>query len=1057
MKGRSRALRSAVLCAFLFGCGCRGAVSSLSATAPKQPVRYIDQRFSPTGLAVFGPQCRTLAVRSSDELTIVDAVSGTVRIRLPGKRAPITWLAASRDRDVVAGLTSDGALAAWSYRGGQLQGPYPRPTRGALVLALHPAGRLVASHGDDRTIELTDLQNGRRVGSLSGEQVMALAFSPDGRQLAAAGRDGGRLWLAQEGAAGPAGWAHPVPGATIPAPRAGTWIHALAFDEQGALLALRSGRDVALWEVAERRTRWSVTIDRAAAEGVAFSTAPAAVVLPAEGRPLLLALSNGAALELFPKAVRMPGPISTCNADGERGTNYSAAVGPGGGSEPVGNTDALALWQSRFPNRLREISGLSQPTGSLAWSSDGHKLAADIYGSRTLIWELQKGEVELDVRDRAPVAWAHNDGWLVTQSAVVWDAKTGARLSSETNRMTATSAACSCSALWQPDGSIRILPDPSSASPVVTLPAAERGSRALFAELAFTADGKGLAAAAADGSLRFWTLDPAVPPVTVVPRSPTEDWQASRIHFSFTADGQALIVVRDKREVLVWDVAKRELRERIQLHAPIAPLRGTETEEAVRFLSGAVRPGGAWLAAAGNGIDLIRVADRQALHLFAVENEGRWEALVFDDAGRFDGGQAAASRMRYFLGATPLDAEVIDGSRFDFYRRISLLTDSLRGSTPPPAATQPLLLSPPSIAFEGDDAVVYATKHPVRMTVNSAGGGVGEIRVFVNAKREDTSAWTSRQPSASTIELRGEVTLDPGPNVVTADAFDASGTVLGRPATRRLTLPRLAADRPDLYLVTLALDHYADPTQTLHHAIDDERAVQAMFRAQEGRLFQHVNVIPVGPEASVGPAAFEAAVAKVAVRAQPRDVFVFYAAGHGDLVTCAPAAGPSYRLLGHRSSLRDVASICEHGVSAEGMMQAFRTIAARKKLVLLDTCKSGAAATSGYLVGFRGSTEHEVLRRLSESEGIAVATAATPREFEAEIPQLGHGLFTAAVLRVMAGLASRREATVVTAWDVLRGTHAEMPELARKYLGRAVYPVIAMEGQDYPIAWIDAH
>lgn len=1057
MKPRSRPLRSAVLCAFLLGGGCRGAVSSVSATAPKQPVRYLDQRFSPTGLAVFGPQCRTLAVRSSDELTIVDAASGTVRIRMPGKRAPLTWLMASRDRDIIAGLTSDGALAAWSYHKGEILGPYPRPARSALALALHPAGRLVASHGDDRTIELTDLQNGRRVGSLPGEQVMALTFSPDGRQLAVAGRDGGRLWLAQAGVAGPAGWASPVPGPSIPPPRAGTWIHGLAFDEQGALLAIRSGQDVALWEVEGRRTRWSVTIDQAGAEGVAFSTAPAAVVLPAEGRPLLLELSNGAPLELFPKAGRRPGPISICNVAGERGTNFSAAVEPKADGALVGSTQALALWQSRFPSRFREIPGLSQPTGSVAWSTDGNKLAADIYGSRTLIWDLQKGEVELDVRDRAPVAWAHNDAWLVTQSAVVWDAKTGARLSSETNRMTATSAACSCSALWQPDGSIRILPDPPSANPAFTLPAAERGSGAPFAELAFTADGKGLAAAAADGSLRLWTLDPAAPPVTVVPRSPAEDWQASRIHFSFTADGQALIVVREQREVLVWDVAKREARERIQLHAPNAPRRGTETEEAERVLSGAVRPGGAWLAAAGNGIDLIRVADRQALHLFAVENQGRWEALVFDDAGRFDGGQTAAASMRYFLGATPLDAAVIDGSRFESYRRVRLLADSLRGSTPTPAAMPPLLLSPPSIAFDGDDAVVYATKHPVRLTASSAGGGIGEVRVFVNAKREDTSAWTSRRSSASTIELRGEVTLEPGTNRVTADAFDAAGAVLGRPATRRLTLPRLAADRPDLYLVTLALDHYADPTQTLHHAIDDERAVQAMFRAQEGRLFQRVNVIPVGPEASVSRAAFEAAIAKVAVRAQPRDVFVFFAAGHGDLLTCAPAAAPSYRLLGYRSSLRDVASICEHGVSAEGMMQAFRSIAARKKLVLLDTCKSGAAATSGYLVGLRGSTEHEVLRRLSESEGIAVATAATPRELEAEIPQLGHGLFTAAVLRVMAGLASRREATVVTAWDVLRGTHAEMPELGKKYLGRAVYPVIAMEGQDYPIAWIDAH
>lgn len=209
--------------------------------------------------------------------------------------------------------------------------------------------------------------------------------------------------------------------------------------------------------------------------------------------------------------------------------------------------------------------------------------------------------------------------------------------------------------------------------------------------------------------------------------------------------------------------------------------------------------------------------------------------------------------------------------------------------------------------------------------------------------------------------------------------------------------------------------------------------------------------------ASVIPTTIKAAIARVAASAQPRDVFVLYAAGNGEIVTCRPSSAPNYHFLGYRSSLRDLASICDYGISADKMMQVLRTIASRKKLVFLYTCKSGEAATSGYLVGLRGNVEQDILRRLSESEGIAVATAATPRGLEAEIPQLGHGLFTASVLHVLAGKASRREATVVTAWDLLRGTHAEMPQLGLKYLGQAVYPVIAMEGQDYPIVWLDAH
>lgn len=119
---------------------------------------------------------------------------------LRGHQGSITALA-WQGGPLLASAGTDQKILLWSMPGGKIANGLAVPSL-VRALALSPDGKLLAGSLDDYTLQIWDTATGKPGPKLAGhtDWVLALAFSPDGKTLASGGYDGTvRLWEAASG------------------------------------------------------------------------------------------------------------------------------------------------------------------------------------------------------------------------------------------------------------------------------------------------------------------------------------------------------------------------------------------------------------------------------------------------------------------------------------------------------------------------------------------------------------------------------------------------------------------------------------------------------------------------------------------------------------------------------------------------------------------------------------------------------------------------------------------------------------------------------------------
>ncbi len=1034
-----------------------GRIAVLWDTQTGQQIRSF---FVPTGSIVesinsvaFSPDGKQILTGHSDKIAILWNVQTGQQIRsFRGHTSYVGPVAFSPDGKQILTGSSDCTAIVWDTQTGEQLRSFRGHTKGIASVAFSPDGRQILTGSGDNTAVMWDTQTGLQLRSFRGHTkgIASVAFSSDGRQiLTGSGDNTAVMWDTQTGRQ----------------LRSFKGAGKVAFSPDGRQILTGSiDSSVILWDAQTGQKLRSFLEQNAS-----FALVP--VAFSPDGKQILTG-SYAATAILWDAQTGQ----KLRSFLGDANTLYSVAFSPDGKQILTGHFDKIAiLWNAQTGRQLHSFPGHAEYVAHVAFRPDGKQILTSS-GRIAILWDAQSGQKLRSLEHRGhicSVEFSPNGKQILTfwddrddRTATLWDPHTGELIRSfqgDTQSSNpfflgkhaprVTFSPDSKQIISVSDDHTAFLWDAQTGQKLRSFPRHTRSVKTV----AFSPNGKQLFSVSDDYTGFLWDAQTGQQ-LHSFPAGHTDGvyWVA------FSPDGRQILTGSFDYTAILWDAQTGQKLRSFLGHASV-----------FRFVS--FSPDGKQILT-GNSDGTIRiwnVATGDELACLINAGGGKDWAVVTPE-GLFDGTKGAREKVLFRVGdgltVVPLD-------RFfqDFYYP-GLLAEIWRGVRPLPG--KPLQTNPaPLVKILLNDQPGTDRKEQVTVDVAVTDQGGGISGPWVQHNRATLRYGPLVKTEGKTVHYRIPVSLVPGENRIDVRASTGDGIRESDPAS--LSIPFSGKlPEPELYVIAIGINrHTKDSGVTdLDCCATDTKALAQLFKQRSGTLYRQVHVTQLLDEQATKDGILKA-IQDVASRAKPQDTLVVSVSSHGislgqrfyliphDFKLTQPQQSPEkprpvvggVGLRGYRevSDDREV-SVRARGLAIDELGEVLAEVPALKRVLLFGTCHSGSAIQ---LAGkqhnpfaFRGAVE-----RFSRAQGVYCLSASKADELAAETKELGHSLFTYALLAgvraaeggPLAGkpIAGEKDSAIdVLSWfDYAR---KEVPGLYEKYVGRPQQ--IEVSGEDQP-------